>query len=800
MLRKLIVIIGIMLPNLLVGQISKQDLPADLVNKPWTAKWIEVTGAAPKEYGVYHFRKKLELPVKPDSFIVHVSADNRYKFFVNGTLVSWGPARGDVYHWNFETLDLAPYLNEGENILAAQVWNYGAHAPMVQQSKQTGFILQGNEEAERIADSGASWKGWQNPAYAPLPANLHTYFVIDPGEQVDLNQFPWGWEQADFADTSWQPAQELSPGLAYGLFEPWYDGWMLRPRQVPMMEMKPQRISSLRRSEGIQPPASFPQEKGSFTIPANAKVTLLLDQSFLTTAYPVLEVSRGKGAIITLGYAESLFKDEGKTEAELVYKGNRNQVEGKVFKGYKDEWTLDGGKHRSITPLFWRTYRYLQMEVETKEEPLVLEDIYGMYTGYPFELQAKFDSGLAEYDRILETGWRSARLCAHDTYMDTPYYEQLQYVGDTRIQALVSLFNSGDDRLMRNAIEQISFSQSMGGITMSRYPTRDPQYIPPFSLWWIGMLNDHWKYRGDTSLISAMLPVSRSVLDYFHSYQKQNGSLGNMPHWNFTDWASGEGWRAGIAPTTEQGNSAPLDLQLLLGYQAAAPLEKAAGFAALSGEYQKRATALGKTIHELYWDKEKGLFADTPEKKHFSQHTNALAVLAGLVEGEEAKKIMEKTLSSSELVKATIYFKFYLHQAAIKAGLGNQYADWLGEWHAQLERGLTTWAEQPEPTRSDCHAWGASPNIEFFRTLLGIDSDAPGFAKVLIKPHLGDLKKASGSIPHPKGAVSVKYQLNRKGVLEAEITLPEGVEGRLVWNGQEKELKGGSQQLKVQPN
>jgi hypothetical protein len=57
--------------------------------------------------------------------------------------------------------------------------------------------------------------------------------------------------------------------------------------------------------------------------------------------------------------------------------------------------------------------------------------------------------------------------------------------------------------------------------------------------------------------------------------------------------------------------------------------------------------------------------------------------------------------------------------------------------------GLTIWAEMPEPSRSDCHAWGASPNIEFYRILLGIDSYAPGFNKIKIAPSLGELKEVS---------------------------------------------------------
>lgn len=795
MFNKIILMLWLLVPACLSAQITKQELPSELTSSPWSAKWITVPGAPPKDYGVYHFRKIIELDAKPASFIVHISADNRYKFFVNGEWVCWGPARGDIYHWNFETIDLAPYLKEGRNILAAQAWNYGSYAPMVQQSLQTGFILQGNGEAESLADTNASWKAIQNQAYTPLVTNLYTYFVIDPGEKVELFDHPWDWEQLEYIDDAWLEAGETAPGLAFGLFEPWHETVMLRPRQVPLMEMKTQRIANLRRSEGIKPPANFLKKPQSFTIPANTKITLLMDQSFLTTAYPVLKVSAGNEAVVKLGYAESLFIDEGKPDPQTVHKGNRNEVEEKVFRGFKDQWTLEGGQNRTIVPLFWRAFRYLQLEVETKGEPLILEDLYGIYTGYPFAFKANFDAGAPLMNKILEVGWRTARLCAHDTYMDTPYYEQLQYVGDTRIQALVSLFNSGDDRLMRNAIEQISHSQSLGGITMSRFPTRMPQYIPPFSMWWIAMVNDHFKYRGDSSLVKSMLPVVRSVLDYFHSYQQENGSLSQMPYWNFTDWATGEGWRAGVAPSTENGNSASLDLQLMLAYQAAEPLERAMGLPALADAYKERANKLSHTIGELYWDNGKKMFADTPEKQHFSQHSNSLAVLAGVVEGAEAGSLMERTLSDNDLVQATIYFKFYLHQAAVKAGLGNDYMNWLDEWQSQLQNGLTTWAEQPEPTRSDCHAWGSSPNIEFFRTVLGIDSDAPGFKKVLIKPHLGKLKKASGTIPHPEGEIVVKYQINRRGILDAEITLPEGISGRMVWNDQERELKSGNQKI-----
>jgi hypothetical protein len=124
---------------------------------------------------------------------------------------------------------------------------------------------------------------------------------------------------------------------------------------------------------------------------------------------------------------------------------------------------------------------------------------------------------------------------------------------------------------MRNAIDQIRNSFMPEGITMSRYPTAHSQQIPTFSLIWISMLHDYWMYRGDANFIRSQLPVARMVLQFFQQFQQKDGSLKNVPYWNFTDWVNDKGWDAGIAPSGKDGTSAALDLQLLMAYQAAVP-------------------------------------------------------------------------------------------------------------------------------------------------------------------------------------------------------------------------------------
>jgi hypothetical protein len=786
--------------NLIFFSSKLSSQTTNLLSKPWDAWWISVPGQAAHDYGVYQFRKAFTLATKPGSFIVHVSADNRYKLFVNGQFASLGPARGDVFHWNFETVNLAEYLQPGKNVIAAVVWNYGEYRPEAQISYQTGFIMQGDGDNEKVVNTNRTWKCRRDSSYTPKePVLIYSYYVAGPGESINYNLALKEWKNIAFDDAIWPFANQVTAGLPKGVFG-YGLGWMLIPRPIPQMELKPQRLQQIRKVENIQLPQGFPGQKQSFTVPAKASISILLDQGFLTDAYPVLQFSKGKNAAITLSYAEGLYVEEPNVQNWRTFhqKGNRNDIDGKRFIGVKDSLISDGSDSQEFTSLWWRTYRYVQLQINTKEEPLVINDLYGMFTGYPFSMNAQFDAGSDTLNKILEIGWRTARSCAMETYMDCPYYEQLQYVGDTRIQCLVSLYNSGDDRLMRNAITLLDNSRMAEGATLSRYPTANAQEIPPFSLWWIGMLHDYWMYRNDAAFVKSKLPGIRQVLWFFSKYQQDDGSLNNLPYWNFTDWCSTKGWKDGMAPVGKDGFSAALDLQLLWAYELAAELERNLGTRDLAQQYEAAAAKLKTTIRSKYWDSVKKLFADTLEKDVFSQHTNSLAILTEVVSASEASALAKKIIHDTLLTQATIYFKFYVHQALTKAGLGDGYLNWLDVWKQNIAMGMTTLAEISDinNTRSDCHAWGASPNIELYRIVLGIDTDSPGFKTVKIIPHLGTLTKVSGTIPHPNGNISVSYEKTASD-WKFSGTLPSNTSGYLLWKGKRYALHAGKNLLSV---
>ena len=774
----------LILVSILQGTAYSQTLIPVNERESWNANWIEANGANGHAYGVYYFRKNITLDQQPERFIIHVSADNRYKLFVNGELVSLGPARGDIYYWNYETVDLAPFLNTGKNNVSAIVWNEAELRPEAQISIRTGFILQGNTEKEEILNTNESWKCLQDMGYSAAPS----IFCASTGEMVDMHKSIMNWNDPLLDDRMWPNAKNLSQSLLKGEWDG--AGWMLVPSTLPQMELKYDRIKSVRNIEGMTAPNGFPETKTAITIPAHSKVTMLLDQTYLTNAYLTLNFNKGENAKIGIKYAETLMDE---FTAFGARKSNRNEVDGKIFYGRRDSLISNGENGQSYTTLYWRTFRYIQLSVQTEDEPLTITDIYGTFTGYPFKQEAVFNTENDEINKILDIGWRTARLCAMDSYWDCPYYEQLQYIGDTRIQAMITYYNSSDDRLARNALTLMDHSRLSEGVTLSRYPSKGTQVISTFSLWYIGMLHDYWMYRSDAEFVKEKLAGTRAILDFFSKYQQEDGSLKDTPYWNFVDWANGDGWAIGISPKGSDGSSAIIDMQLFWAYQWAATLESKLGMPAYAELYERKAKQLKETILKKYWDSSRNLFSDTKEKKHFSQHANALAILTGLVEEENVKPICNSLLKDESLTQCTLYFSYYLFQALVKGGMGDDYMNWLDVWRNAMNEGMTTWPEYSnlEYSRSDCHAWSSSPNIEFYRTVLGIDSDAPGFSSIKIEPHLGELNNVSGEMPHPNGKIAVKYELTGNK-WEINIDIPLTISGTFIWKGTTYTLKGGN--------
>jgi hypothetical protein len=775
--------------GLLTCGISGQNAPGvnpALLSFRWTAYWVGHAGGPYRDFGVFHFRKSFNLDRAPAAFVIHVSADNRYRLFVNGAPVSLGPARSDLDHYRFETVDIAPQLKPGANVLAAVVWNFGIWSPAAQLSERTAFLVQGDTEKESAVNTAAKngWVSLHDPAYEaiPIPHEAVPYFyVVGPGERIDGAKYPWGWEQPGYDDSAWSPVVSWGPGQANELFQWNEDRWLLTPRPIPSMEETPERLEKVVRFSGAAVAPGFVRGESPIRVPANAKATVLFDRAYMTTAYPELTVAGGKGAEIRLTYAESLRDAQGN-------KGNRNETEGKQIRSNYDIFVADGGR-RTFRTLFWRTYRYLQFDVETRGEPLDIIDYRGIFSAYPVTRRAAFESPDAELAKILEIGWRTHRLCMNETYFDTPQYEQLPYAGDGRVQSMTSYTNLWDDRMNRNHLDQFWYSMRPEGLIQDRYPSREPQYIATYALDWIASIHDFYMYRDDPDFVKKFLPATRTILDWFEQRLDERGLMHQM------SWANPQ-----YEGPDKMGFNQPavVELAYVVALREAEQLETAMGSGDQAAHYRGLIVRLQRAMLDALWAPEKGLLADTPEKIRFGGQINALGVLADVVPAGRQRAVMETVWNPPAGVRGVeSFYSLYAPQHAMeKVGLGDGFMQKLDAYRAQMAAGFTTWGEGPglEP-RSDSHAWSSVPNSAVFTGLCGIRPAAPGFRQVAIRPRLGRLAWLKATVPHPRGEIQLDLARSGARGLKAEVTLPEGVDGWFEWEGRTVALHGGKQTL-----
>jgi hypothetical protein len=133
-----------------------------------------------------------------------------------------------------------------------------------------------------------------------------------------------------------------------------------------------------------------------------------------------------------------------------------------------------------------------------------------------------------------------------------------------------------------------------------------------------------------------------------------------------------------------------------------------------------------------------------------------------------------------------------VHEALLRGGRVQAVLDRFAFWEDLARQGFLTTLEAPEPSRSDCHGWGAHPLYHCLSGLAGIRPAAAGFAAVRVTPRFGALRRIRAEVPHPRGAVTV--DLERDGErLRGTVCTP--VPGDLCWAGAVVPLSAGTTRL-----
>ena len=767
------------------------NMPEYLKNSNWI--WSPDWSAEDKDHPrIMLFRKRLEIKEEPYMGSIHISADTRYKLYVNDRLVEVGPSRGDQQVWFYDTIDILPYLKKGLNIVGVSVLRYpedptaGNHGMF--RTPVPGLYVTGKAEDmvgnEYDVSADASWKCKidrnvtfyrEEERFAPL--------IIH--ENTTGNPEIFGWKTPQYDDTGWNCAKPYIKKLVPEAVSP----GNLKPRNIPYMYRKKkkfQNIAEVKKSELTRDEwMDFLRGEKECVIPAYTETIVELDAGEEMTGYIKAAFSGGKGAAVSLLYSEAYVQEGFAGPEHIPVKADRLDHKKGHLCGYEDTYHVAGAGSRTeyeiYEPYWFRTFRFIRLHIKTAGESLTLHGLDYEETGYPLEGCTSVRTSDKSLKEIWEISVRTLKRCMHETYEDCPFYEQLQYIMDARLQILYTYAVSADDRLARKCMDDLRRSQRYDGVLNCSYPNCNTNVIPGFSIYYILMVYDHIMYFGDRTLAAEHMPAIDQILHYFERHLTEEGyveKIGgvNMEarFWSFIDWADAWNDTSGM-PTA--GLKGPLTMETLLyiyGLQHAGYIADFLGRGEEARLYRERAAKAQEAVRK-YCIVENKMVQDGPGIEEYSQHCQVFALLTDTVGIEQGKRNLLKTIEEPGYTQCTVAMRFYLFRALEKAGL-YAYTDRYWEtWRNMIKMHCTTCVESEAYARSECHAWGSLILYELPSITLGVRPAAPGYKKVRIAPVAGYLENASGIVKTPVGMVRVSWKIEN-GAFKIDYEVPQNME------------------------
>ena len=732
---------------------------------------------------------------------VAVAANSRYRLWVNAVPVHSGPCKGDRYRQFYDCLNLTEYLRKGKNVLAVQVLYCDPDAAVYQTDERASiFSVVSPGGGHRLAVEGdildragtvcgtvttgkADWKVYLDGSFY-LKSTEVTENLGAVCEEIDCARSPLGWKNLEFSAEDWAvpvPLETVKINSfmnAVGLVQK----QPMKEREIPLMYEREERFScEISTTEGIL-------KTGSITVPAQEEREFILDAGAVKNGYPVFRFRDGKGAQIRITYFEKFLKD-----GEVI---RRDDAEHGEVKGITDSLILDG-KAICYEPFWVRTFRFLRVQVRTAGEAVTAEAPWYHRTGYPLEVTSRIHSSESWVDDVWKMSVRTLENCMLETYMDCPYYEQMQFPMDTRLQAMFNYCVSTDVRLARKALEDYHCSMIPEGLIHGKYPSAYPQIISTFSLHYIYMLWEFYWQTEEVETVKKYLPDMDMILAFYDRKTGEKGMVGRLGYWEFVDWQPAWGKTAGIPGALTSGPSTIINLMYGYALLCAAKLNRALGRDGIAEEYEARQRKITEKVQELCWDEGRQMYREGPQFLQFTQHAQAWAVLNNMADTETARKMLTHAQEEEDVLKVTFSTSYEWFRALEQTGLYGMTEKNMELWKGLPALGCTTCPETPGETRSDCHAWSALPIYEMIRAAAGVSAAEPGWKKVRICPHMEYLPDLEGEAAAPGGTVGFSYQRTEDGGMQKftyRVTLPAGTDAVFCYaDGREEELSGGKQ-------
>ena len=787
------------------------------------AKWIWYPAGRTLQNTFVLFRKDIVLDKKPHKAIGWILADSRYRLFVNGKRIQWGPAPSDPRWQEADPIDLTAFLTEGKNVIAVEVCFFGSGDGTHPMGKP-GFILNLDMDQEKLV-TDASWdcflaKSWR-------PGQYKRWFLRSLQEEFDARLYPYGWDTSDFKpDENWTKAILVSqdgkePSVCNSsseyVWEIFGDKQLseIRKRSIPTMREFDFHATTLEESMWIH-----------WKRPAEDYFDLLVSDAFETIDKPITR-SLGDGeweispqgnyaAALTFSFPEqgvgwphfTIDAPEGTIVELLVHEAHQKGGPA-LINSHFNSWSRfickEGINH--FETFDFESFRWLQLHIRNFNRPIKIASVGMRRRIYPWKSEPTIVISDDTIQHVVNAAVNTLFNCAQETLVDGMARERQQYSGDGSHQLHAVIQTLGDITLPYRFVNTFSQGLSIDGYFMDSWPAwdrlaRTVERQMHLTGW--GPILDHsigfcfdafhyYMYTGDLQGLKEVYPRLLSFFSYLYKLTDKSEHLVPVENLGMCSvYIDHEAYKQ------TKHKQLALNLYIVaMCRNALSTLCQAFGDTQKADEINQYAADILQGCIQKFWDKEQQVYVnnlpwkDEEGEIRYCDRSLATALIFDLCpNGETAKALNLLEQSPAEmgvsypcnavwplwaLVK---YRKINTVLSDLREKWGNMSSVWANNTLQEF------WQAYPDEGSQWSHC-AMYPLITLNQGIAGVHPLKPGCERIKMEPQLGDLEHIRFDVQTPKGAIQFSAQ-GIKGKRELRLQIPESLSIELRLDKREK--------------
>ncbi len=714
------------------------------------------------------FRKTFE---KSDNEAVTINlfADSRYILWINGIEVLRGPCRFDPASPSYDSADVTPLLKKGKNAVVVMVMSHGSNGKTMNHHPglTVGLEIKNGRQESRTIWTDSSWK-WNNHTRFLAPVQLWA----DMTDRIDARLDDGDWSQAGYNDQQWQNSVPVD-GKLWGT---------LMPRSIPYLTKNEM--------------GWIPLNKKNLPVGLKSGESWIIKANEMIQGYPIIEFEAEEGVQVQFDFG---------------YTGDSTRV--KETYGSTCFYTTRAGD-QSYIPTDSYGFRYLKITVLNggiySAHNVLLKQIKLIDRRYPYIEAGSFECNDSFLNELFKRSVLTTKLNCEDGYMDCALREKVEWMGDAALiqypltRNIFAMQDSknilrSDHKLMISMLRHIAQSQSDSGMFKAHHPSDRfdiHAYIEDYSCLWVQALRQVYEFTGDKNLVNELWAPLKKQMKWFETHKSANGLVYGREFTFFDNPIS-----------YCYCNGATLNAYLYKALADASFLASVTEDKQAEAEYRRDAVELAKNFDKYLWIPSKQTYSSgifNGKQLAPTAHAAMMALNRGIVPESRRAKVQEYLVAhyknrdgnraSGGVIPdeffnldlrtngiETPYCSFWLLEELFKIGEDRAALNFIREKWDYIRRDTLTGTLTESFGGGDlCHNNGAIPAYFLSTKVLGVSEKLPVSSKMIeIKPMLGDLTQAEGTVVTNHGLVHVKWKKQGDEMIFS-IDIPEETQAQVI--------------------